>query len=65
MAAARRLVRLEDVSASPRLLLVERRNSSAWGRWIDNFVEVQEEAERWAFEHPAARNSMRFLWFSR
>ncbi|CAL1132980.1 unnamed protein product [Cladocopium goreaui] len=55
--AARRMVQAlpvqEEVAGIPRLLLVERRNSSAWGRWIDNFADVHATAEEWVAEHPA------------
>eukprot|EP00913_Durusdinium_trenchii_P029044 g27232.t1 len=44
----------QEIAASvPRLLLVERRNSSAWGRWIDNFADVHATATTWMADHPA------------
>lgn len=41
-----------DDLAEPRLLLIERRNATAWGRWIDNFGELHATATRWATQHP-------------
>ncbi|CAJ1397654.1 unnamed protein product [Effrenium voratum] len=40
-----------DSKDAPRLLLVERRNGTSWGRWIDNFPDVQSTAQSWADEH--------------
>ncbi|CAJ1357678.1 unnamed protein product, partial [Effrenium voratum] len=40
-----------DSKDAPRLLLVERRNGTSWGRWIDNFPDVQSTAQSWANEH--------------
>ncbi|CAE8645619.1 unnamed protein product, partial [Polarella glacialis] len=46
-------------SDAPTLLLVERRNTSAWGRWIDNFGAVQRAADDWAAEHPELLGGVR------
>ena len=50
-AASKALVGAPVVGPDPsgrHLLLVERKNASAWGRWIDNFPAVYELAQRWA-----------------
>lgn len=42
----------EGRARQPQLLLVERRNASAWGRWIDNFDTVELDARRFSMRHP-------------
>eukprot|EP00434_Breviolum_minutum_P007493 symbB.v1.2.006612.t1/scaffold390.1/size254036/8 len=63
--AARRLVNAPiQATGPPRLLLVERRNSSAWGRWIDNFANLHATAEQWAHDHPALVSGVEVADFS-
>eukprot|EP00439_Symbiodinium_sp_Y106_P086391 s2122_g32.t3 len=50
--------KFEDSVRESRLLLVERRNSSAWGRWIDNFDSVREASHEWVSSHPDLVSSL-------